>query len=74
MPGATNPMMSSGMNMPRKLLKMELNVRNTRTAHPGKKNEQTMPSAMAIRILGRSPIFLMFIVLFREVRLNTCFD
>lgn len=57
MPGATSPMMSNGMNIPRKLLKMELNVRNTRTAHPGKKNEQPMPRAMAMSILGRMPSF-----------------
>ena len=48
--------------MPRKLLKMEWKVRNTRTAHPGMKKEQPMPRAMARRILGRMPNRLMFMM------------
>ena len=61
-------MISSGMNMPRKLLKMELNVRNTRTAHPGMKKEQPIPKAMAIRILGRIPSFFMFMAVVKSLK------
>ena len=52
-------MISSGMNIPRKLPKTELKVRNTRTAQTGKNREHRIPARIAIRIFGRSPSLIL---------------
>ena len=43
------------MISPRKLLNMPLNVTKTRVSQSGKKNEQMIPSAMAINTFGSKP-------------------
>ena len=55
MAGVTSPMIMSGIRNWRKLLKMLLKVTKSRTTGFGKNKPKTMPSTIAMMILGSSP-------------------
>ena len=56
MAGAMSPRMISGITKPRKLPNSPLTVTKTRVSQSGKKSPQTMPSTMAMMILGSRPM------------------
>ena len=59
--GATSPSIISGIENPRKLPNIPLNVENTLPAHTGISGARRMPSAMAIIILVNRFIRIFFI-------------
>ena len=63
MAGATRPNMIRGMANPRNWLNMPFIVRKILTAHAGAIMPAPIPSAIAIRIRPKSPIFSFFIAI-----------
>ena len=69
-PGTTKPIINNGITNPKKLPKILFMVTNTLVSTSGKNIPQTIPSTMAIKILGNNPNFFMSYTLFGYIYKN----